>query len=152
MTSLARIDLTACKAPCFRTTHLLANLPASVTEVVLDRAVDGVKRADFEALQALPQLCVLSACGCGVRDKHAGALSGLDGLQSLVLRDNGLGPEGLVELLEGLGSQLTLLDVTGNERLRRKEGSGGAASSSSSSAGIRHLHSQRNSHLVLLSD
>lgn len=132
---------------------------------------DGVKRADLEALQALPQLRVLSACGSGVRDKHAGALSGLEGLQSLVLRDNALGPEGLVELLEGLGSQLTLLDVTGNERLRRRGGSGVAASSSSScssgfsssfgssscsgassSACVGYVHSQCSSHLALLRD
>lgn len=127
MPHLASINLTGCKAPYYKTTHLLASLPASVTEVILDRAGDGVKRADFEVLQQLPKLRVLSACGCNVRDKHACVLCGLDGLRSLILRDNAMGPEGLGELLEGCSTQLTLLDVTGNERLRDCKQAGGWA-------------------------
>lgn len=121
MHNLARIDLTECKAPYYKTAHLLASLPPSVTEVVLDRAVEGLKRVDLEVLQQLPKLRALSVSGCNIRDKHAGVLGGLRGLQTLVLRDNGLGPEGLAEVLQGC-SQLTVLDVTGNERLGDRGG------------------------------
>jgi Leucine-rich repeat (LRR) protein len=121
MPNLARIDLTECKAPYYKTANLLASLPPSVTEVVLDRAVEGLKRGDVEVLQQLPNLRSLSASGCNIRDKHAGVLGALSGLQTLVLRDNGLGPEGLWELVQGC-SQLTVLDVTGNERLGGRAG------------------------------
>lgn len=117
MPRLASINLTECKAPYSKLTQLLASLPPSVSEVVLDKAVDGIKTADVLALQALPQLRSLSACGCNVRDKHAGVLAGLTGLHSLVVRDNALGPEGLAELVEGC-RQLALLDVSGNEKLK----------------------------------
>jgi hypothetical protein len=123
MPRLAYIDLTECKAPYYKTTHLLASLPPSVTEVVLDGAVEGLKRGDVEALQQLPDLRALSACGCNIRNKHAEVLCGLTGLQSLVLRDNALGPEGLLEVLAGC-RQLTVLDVTGNERVSRQSASG----------------------------
>lgn len=147
MPRLARMDLTECKAPYYKTTHLLTSLPPSVTEVVLNGAVEGVKRADVEALQQLPKLRALSACGCNIRDKHAEVLCGLTGLQSLVLRDNALGPEGLLELLEGC-SQLTVLDVTGNERVRRKA-TGGC---SSGDAGIAIVRLGANKRLLLLRD
>lgn len=140
MHHLARIDLTECKAPYYKTAHLLASLPPSVTEVVLDRAVEGLKRGDVKALQQLPKLQVLSASGCNIRDKHAGVLCGLRQLQTLVLRDNGLGPEGLAEVLQGC-SQLAVLDMTGNERL-------GSRGVDVCAASVRHASA--NQHLQLV--
>lgn len=142
MPCLARLDLTECKAPYYKTSHLLNSLPPSVTEVVLDGAVEGVKRADVEALQQLPKLRVLSASSCNIRDKHAGVLCGLTGLQSLVLRNNALGPEGLWELVEGC-SQLTVLDVTGNERVSSKAGG---------DVGTANVLTSAHPHLLLLRD
>jgi hypothetical protein len=119
MPNLTRIDLTQCKAPCFKTCHLLASLPPSVVEVVLDRAVEGIKRTDLEVLQQLPKLQVLSVCGCNVRDKHVSALSRLPSLHTLLLRDSALTPDGLSELLLSC-SQLSMVDVSGSERLGTK--------------------------------
>jgi hypothetical protein len=147
MPRLARINFSECKAPYYKTTHLLTSLPPSVTEVVLDGAVEGVKRGDVEALQRLPKLRALSACGCNIRDKHAEVLCGLTGLQSLVLRDNALGPEGLLEVLEGC-SQLTVFDVTGNERVSSKA----TGSPSSGDAGTANVHLGANKQLLLLRD
>jgi hypothetical protein len=157
MPRLASINLSDCKAPYSKFTQLLSSLPLCVTEVVLDGAPDGIKTGDILALQALPQLRVLSACGCNVRDKHVGVLSGLDGLQSLVLRDNSLGPEGLGELVEGCSAKLTLLDVSGNERLSSKASGAGTVcmcGSSGSSMGMctASVHTGRNPHLLLVRD
>lgn len=157
MTRLAAINLSECKAPYSKLTQLLSSLPSSVTEVVLDGAPDGIKTGDILALQALPQLRVLSACGCNVRDKHVGVLCGLAGLQSLVLRENSLGPEGLGELVEGCSGQLTQLDVSGNERLSSKASGPGAVCICGSSCGsmgmcAASVHTGRNPHLLLVRD
>jgi len=151
MPKLAKIDLTDVKAPYFRTSQLLAQLPASVTEVVLDGAVEGVRRADLEALQQLARLRVLSACGCNVRDKHVSVLSGLRGLRSLLLRDNALGREGLADLVVGC-RQLTLLDVTGNERLSSRADRSSSGSSNVQGTASMCSFSGQNSRLVLLRD
>jgi hypothetical protein len=120
MTSLVKLDLSYCRFPYKLLRLLVSGLPASITDVVLD-GCSNVTSGDLQVLALLPDLRRLSVSNMqpGLRDKHAEVLAGLASLRVLLLSGNDVGPKGLGVLLRGL-SQLAVLDVSGNVRVKRE--------------------------------
>jgi hypothetical protein len=119
MTSLVKLDLSFCRFPCKLLRLLVSGLPSSITDVVLDGCFN-VTSGDLQVPALLPGLRRLSVSNMqpGLRDKHAEVLAGLASLRVLLLSGNDVGPKGLRVLLRGL-SQLVVLDVSGNVKVKR---------------------------------